>query len=162
MSRSPIEVRSDIDAPLVTVWAVISDFASYARWNSFVIAMAGPETLRVGSVLTVRSRFRDGRENESEQLVTRHEVSATEARLEYALTGFLARAGLLRAHRVQTLRSTSPETTRYETLESFSGFAAFMLPWGPIERGLADHTLDLKLECEARYAAARNPRYRGV
>jgi len=52
--RSPkLEIRSEIeiDAPAETVWAVLTDFASFPEWNPFIRRISG--SLSVGSRLNV-------------------------------------------------------------------------------------------------------------
>jgi hypothetical protein len=50
----PTELHTEmlIDAPPATVWAILTDFASYPDWNPFVTSAAG--TLAVGERLVIR------------------------------------------------------------------------------------------------------------
>jgi hypothetical protein len=46
-----LETRIEIEAPVERVWALLTDFPSYARWNPFVRSIEG--TLEVGQSLKV-------------------------------------------------------------------------------------------------------------
>lgn len=53
------EAEADIDADPATIWAVLTDAAEYARWDSGVERVDG--TIAPGQTITVRSKAAPGR-----------------------------------------------------------------------------------------------------
>ncbi|MCU0955716.1 MAG: SRPBCC domain-containing protein [Hyphomicrobium sp.] len=54
------EIKSsvDIDASAAMVWAILTDFASYRRWNPFIRAIAGKPAARSRLTLTLQCQGR--------------------------------------------------------------------------------------------------------
>lgn len=55
------EIRTDltIPAPPAAVWAVLTDFSSFAKWNSFIVSLEGEAA--VNATLTEVVLLKDGR-----------------------------------------------------------------------------------------------------
>jgi hypothetical protein len=53
-----IQSSVDIDASAEMVWAVLTDFASYRRWNPFIRAIAGKPSARSRLMLTLQCQGR--------------------------------------------------------------------------------------------------------
>lgn len=51
-----IDTQILIQAPPARAWAVLTDFAAYGRWNSYIVSVEGP--LHDGASLTVQTRYR--------------------------------------------------------------------------------------------------------
>ncbi|MCF6509067.1 SRPBCC domain-containing protein [Blastococcus sp. MG754426] len=111
--QHPIETGIDIAAPPGTVWAHLTDLASYAEWNPFIPSAAG--TAAVGARLSMRLQPPGGR-----ALPIRPEVTEVVPGEVFEWLGHLGVPGLFDGrHRFEL--TAVPSGTRLVQSESFSG-----------------------------------------
>jgi len=148
----------DIDAPVETVWQAMIDLARYHEWNPFIVAVASKDAIiRVGSPILLDVRWGRGGGTRSPEVVTRMEAPAPAASvtggqralLEYTFAGWLARFGLVRGARVQTISQAPGGHTTYETHERFHGLLASGVPLAKVQDGFERHARALKVRAEA-------------
>lgn len=139
-----VEAASTINAPLEHVWSVLTDFARYGEWNTFVPSMQA--TLQVGSPLTMSVQMRKG---------LRVKISATVSLIEthhrLAWTPRMP-AWFLKSERFQVITALDAHTTRYWTQEIFTGAASPLLTLllsKDLRRGFMNVARDLKARAEA-------------
>ena len=149
---SPVaETSIEIHAPERVVWSVMLDLARYREWNPFIVDVAAPETVAVGSRLRLSVRWSDGGTASSGEIVTKLDAPTDgnrQALLEYRFTGWLARLALVRATRSQTLERTAQGGTRYHTREQFGGLLAGAIPLKKVQDGFERHAQALKARAE--------------
>ena len=146
-----------IDAPLETVWRVLTGVSAYSEWNPFIVSgrSDGDPTV-VGTRLTFRIVRPDGKRSPSTERVTEVEgphVDAdgqASARWVYDYIGPMSGIGLIRAQRVQTLHQTPGQPTRYASHWEASGLLVpVAIRRDDIAAGMADQTAALKHVAEA-------------
>lgn len=137
----------DIDAPIERVWQVLSRLSEYPTWNPFVVKVDGADTAELGKQLVLHVVWSNGRRMTTGELVTRVEPHAA---LAWRFTGVLPSLNLVRAERVQSLTALTATTTRYESVESFSGLLARFVPLAGVVDGFERMAKALKVRAEAR------------
>jgi hypothetical protein len=149
---SSVEAKSSIEiaAPVECVWEVMIDLPLYHEWNPFIVRVDGVSgPLTVGTAFKLHVKWSSGGGASSDEQVTRVDGPRDgRAALEYRFTGWLARLGLVRALRVQTLEP-SPHGTRYFTCESFQGPLARAIPLAKVQDGFDRHARALKSRAES-------------
>lgn len=150
MRLPDIELSVEIDAPIDRVWAVMTDLERYSEWNPYLVSVTDIRgALGVGCRFHVETRWHDGGGSSAVERITRFEAPAPGpdgariAALEYVFEGLPAKLGMVRERRVQTLAELSHGRVRYATLESFSGWAARMVPIERVRSGLERHAAAL-------------------
>lgn len=144
-----------IDAPIERVWAAMVDAPGYGAWNPFIVRVDAPRpTLAVGDDIVLHVRWEDGGAFASPERVVQVDAPAaqgdvTRAALAYRFTGWIARLGLVRATRVQTLEQPPGGPTRYHTEETFRGALARFVPLARVRAGFARHAEALKVRAES-------------
>lgn len=134
----PRAARAEItlQAPLEWVFELLVDFSAYGRWNPFVVDVTGASRAAEGVQMRFRLRWREGRYIHSDEQVTRVQAPAEgEALVAWRYDSPLARWGLLRSERVQTLRCLPNGHTAYTTEEIFHGPAAAFVPVEWVQAG---------------------------
>lgn len=104
----------DIDAPLSTVWAALTDTGSYPEWNPFIRRLGGD--LREGAKLDVRIEPPGGRAMSFSPTV----LSVQNERELRWLGHFLVR-GLFDGEHIFRLEELGESGTRFTQAERFSG-----------------------------------------
>ncbi len=143
-----VEAYVVIDGPLEDVWRAMLDLDNYPRWNPFIERVERPadRETRVGDLLTLHVRFKNGRAATSRERISRLEAPTV---LEYGYTGWLHDTGLIRGSRIQRLSPADGGGTRYHTEERLRGPLTFL-----IDRAVADgfrrHAAALKKYVENR------------
>jgi hypothetical protein len=151
MAKPTAEFRIEIDAPIDVVWSVMTDLPRYREWNPFVVAIDGE--LRPGNALGLHVRWiGERKETRTIEIVSRLEApsgSATRrAAMEYRFTGWLARLWLVNGSRLQELEQAQGGSTRYHTIEEFSGLLTAGVPLGKVQKGFEAHARALKERAE--------------
>lgn len=148
MQESPrglvVEATSTINAPLERVWSILTDFAHYGEWNTFVPSMQA--TLQIGSPLTMKVQMRKGL-----SVKIHATVSLVEAQHRLAWTPRMP-AWFLKSERFQVITALDENTTQYWTREVFTGVAALLLKLllsKDLQRGFSSVARDLKTQAEA-------------
>jgi hypothetical protein len=126
--RKHLHTVVDIDRPPQEVWPTLTDFASYPRWNPFIVEADG--TASVGARLTLRMQPIGARAVTLTPIV---EQVVNERRLQWV--GRLAIPGLLTARHTFTLEPREGGS-RLVQEETFTGLLAPL-----IGRSLDRHTL---------------------
>jgi hypothetical protein len=98
----------DVEAPVATVWQVVTDLARYPEWNPFVVACRS--TLVPGDPITMRVRLFDAFAITQTETLFEHEPGA---RLCYGLRG--AFGGALASERCHVVTALGATRTRYES-----------------------------------------------
>lgn len=126
MSALEISTHIEIDATAERVWAVLTDFESYADWNSFIPEITGSPT--VGSQLTVKIQPPDG-----SAMTFKPIVLAAEPAKELRWLGRVMLPGLFDGEHRFLITPLDDGTCRLEHAESFGGI---LLPFlrGTINR----------------------------
>lgn len=131
----------DIDAPVETVWKVLTDFKHYENWNRFTPQV---DTLgRLGDEVTLHVRL-----NNSGRL-TRSRLKIEQ--LEPYTLCWGSDSVFVKAHRFQTLTELSDRRTRYTSEEPFGGLLAPIILWlleDKLMRGYRWAAEGLKTEAE--------------
>jgi hypothetical protein len=151
MARFALETSLEIPHPPEAVWAVLTDFASFARWNPFVIEAAGEPVL--GSRLSIK--VRDPRGNGS-VIPFRPVVTTLEPGKALAWTGRLLVPGLFDGEHWYRLEPTAGGTL-FRHGENFGGLVFALTGPSMVEAmrpGFAAMNAALAAEVARRAAAA--------
>ena len=143
----------EIDAPLDTVWSVMTDTERYSEWNPFVVAVECDGPPAVGKPVRLHVEFAGGKRVVSPERITAldppYDAGATRrATLAYVYEGWPARLGLVRGTRWQRLSQAPGGQTRYETVEEFSGPLVPLAGPGRVEDGFRRHAEALRRRSE--------------
>jgi hypothetical protein len=152
MTQHP-SAATDIDAPLDTVWAVMTDTESYPEWNPFVVRVECAQPPEVGAPIRLHVEFAGGKQAVSPERITVVEppyddAGTRRATLAYVYEGWPARLRLVRGTRWQRLSQTVGGPTRYETVEEFSGPLVPLAGPDRVEEGFVRHAEALKRRAE--------------
>ena len=155
MGQTIITSAIDIDAPIETVWAHLTETDQYAAWNPFIVEVRadGPATTP-GRLLRFRVEWPGGGSARSKERVVSAQPPTTgsdgmsRAEWIYDFTGFLAAIGCVRARRIQRLTQLPGGPTRYESAETFSGVFSRFVPFDDIQAGFDAQTRALKAVSE--------------
>src|SRR5689334_23311959 len=148
------EAHVEIDAPIDVVWAVMTDTAAYAEWNSFVREADCPSPPKVGDPIVLHVEFTPGgRRITSPERITALDPPTGEgtrtALMSYVFEGWPARLGLVRGVRHQRLTQEPGGPTRYDTVEEFSGPLVALAGPKRVQAGFERHAADLKARAES-------------
>lgn len=151
--RSHPAAAADIDAPLDTVWSVMTDTERYPEWNPFVVRVECEQPPGVGTPITLHVEFAGGKQVTSPERITVMEEpyddgGTRRATLAYVFEGWPARLGLVRGTRWQRLTQVDGGPTRYETVEEFSGPLVPLAGPARVEEGFGRHADALKRRAE--------------
>lgn len=147
------EQHLPIDAPVATVWRVLTDVAAYPAWNPFVVRVDGAVGA-IGDTFRLHVRWRDGRETLAGEVLTtlepptRGDDGVQRATFAYRFTGPLATFGLVRAVRTQTLAQAPGGPTLYTSREPFHGLFARFVPLARVREGTEDMARALRDRAE--------------
>jgi hypothetical protein len=142
-----------IDAPVQSVWAVMTDVGAYGEWNPFVFRAECPNPPQPGDAIVLHVRWPNGRTSRSPERVSvveppRREGDTTHATLAYVYDGLPARLGLVKGTRYQRLTQIGDGPTSYDTVEEFSGPLVGLAGPGRVADGFRRHAEALKARCE--------------
>ncbi len=150
-----------IEAPIETIWQVMTDVRAYAQWNPFVTAIDCPDPeARVGTDLTLHVRFANGKQVETVERIIRLDAPAADAQgirracLEYRFLGPLHTFNLVRGSRPQTLEELASGQVRYISHEDLSGWLSWAAPIKLVQDGFERHAAALKQRSESLAASA--------
>lgn len=151
--RSHPSAEVDIDAPLDTVWQVMTDVDRYPDWNPFVVRVEGVRPLAVGTPIKLHVEFAGGKQVVSPERITALEPPSDDgatrrAAMAYVFEGWPARLALVRGTRWQRLSQRPGGPTRYETVELFSGPLVPLAGPARVEEGFTRHAEALKRRAE--------------
>ena len=142
-----------IDAPLDTVWEVMTDTDRYPEWNPFVVRVECDGPAAVGLPIRLHAVFGNGKSVVSPERITVLEppyddAETRRATLAYVFEGWPAKLGLVRGTRWQRLSQTPGGPTRYETVEQFRGPLVPLAGPARVAEGFARHARALKDRAE--------------
>lgn len=142
--------EATIQAPIETIWRVMTDFSRYHEWNPFIVGVDGaPDQMSVGATFRLHVKWHDGGGASSGELCTRLEPPANgRALFAYRFTGPLDRFGLVRAERVQTLE-VKDGAVHYRSEELFRGVLTAFIPLARVQRGFEAHAAALQARATA-------------
>lgn len=120
-----IRTELEIDAPTEDLWAVLTDFASYPEWNTFLTALKGEP--KVGSRVDVYVN--------SGLLTSVFHTTVLIADVERELRwqGHFLHDSVVSAQHYFQIESLGPSRSRFTHGEQFTGFLA-PLAWAAIRR----------------------------
>jgi uncharacterized protein YndB with AHSA1/START domain len=152
--------ESEIDAPIATVWAVMTDTDRYPEWNPFVRRVECRLPPSVGAPIRLHVEFAGGKAVVSPERITVLEppyddAGTRRATLAYVFEGWPAKLRLVRGTRWQRLSQRGDGPTRYETVEEFSGPLVRLAGPGRVEEGFARHAAALKVRAEELSRSSR-------
>ena len=104
----------EIDAPAERVWRLITDFASYPRWNPFIRTISGEPT--TGKRLEVRIEPPGGR-----GMTFKPKVLKAEPNRELRWLGHLLVPGLFDGEHSFTIQPLEEDRVRFVQREAFKG-----------------------------------------
>jgi hypothetical protein len=153
MSPPRATASVEISAPVELVWNALVALDRYPTWNPFVVKVDGAARPEVGGRLVLHVQWPDGSAMKIGQLVTRVDAPGDTATLAWRFQGVMPSLNLVRAERTQTLTRLDASTTRYESVEVFTGLLARFVPLARVLRRFDDNAKALKAHCEARRPA---------
>ena len=125
-----------VQAPLERVFDLLVDFSAYGSWNPFVVEVTGASRAAEGVRMRFKLPWREGRFMYSDEQVTRVQPPEGGAALvAWRYDSPLARWGLLRSERVQTLRRLPDGFTAYATEVVFHGPVSALVPVRWVQAG---------------------------
>lgn len=140
----------DIDAPIQTVWQVLTNFAEYKVWNRFTPSVRCDGEL--GSAVEMRVCFPGTKPMKQSEILN---VFEPPHRLAWGMQ--MGTRALLVANRYQILEPIGDQRTRYTTVDYISGLLApvvRVLYAEPMRRGFQMAADGLKAHAEQRAARA--------
>jgi len=147
MTTAPLSYTCAIDAPMRTVWRLMTDFARYRDWNPFVVRAEASGPLDVGTRLKLTAQMPMGYRTHTRHRLT--EVSQPDderASMTYVVAGPLTL--LCGGTRRQTLSIQSDGKTLYTSVESFCGPLERFAPANQVDLGVRRHAQALKRMAE--------------
>jgi hypothetical protein len=143
-----------IDAPLDTVWAVMTDIDAYGEWNPFLFRADCPTPPAPGDPIVLHVRWSNGRTTRSPERISvvepPHDDAGTRrATLAYVYEGLPSRLRLVRGTRFQRLSQVEGGPTVYATVEEFSGPLVALAGPGRVADGFRRHAEALKARAES-------------
>lgn len=102
-----IEHRFEVNAPISTLWQVISDFDSYAQWNPFIVGCECD--LAVGNSITMQVVLGEGKARRAQT----EYISELEQGSHFAYTSPKNPTVLLRSYRCHTLTELEGGRSEY-------------------------------------------------
>ncbi|GAA0488715.1 SRPBCC domain-containing protein [Streptomyces stramineus] len=108
-----VRTHIDIAAPALRVWQVLTDFASYAQWNPFIVSAKG--TPEAGAVLE------NVLVNNGTTMRFRARVRAAVPGQELRWLGHLWVPRLLDGEHAFLIEETGPDSVRLTQAETFTG-----------------------------------------
>jgi hypothetical protein len=144
-----IRVETDVDAPVETVWAVLSDLDAYEEWNPQVTSASGD--LREGGRVRIRVAQSSGRERSMRATVTAVEP---ERRLEWV--GTVGGSWLFEGRHTVELEPLDGDRTRVVNRERVTGLLVPVVVPADVERDYeaANRALAARAEGLAAEASA--------
>ena len=148
MPMASSTIRSDpvtIEAPVETVWRVLTDFDRYGEWNPFTPSVKAE--LEIGARVDMRVAMGGYRLRQTEI------ICALEPPTLLAWRTIMGARWLLQAVREQRLEVLSDETCRYTTSDEFKGVLmplVILLTGGFVRRGFNAVAVALKRRAEAQ------------
>lgn len=144
-----IQAKSSIEisAPIEKVWNTLINLDAYGTWNPFVVKVDGASPPKVGDRLVLHVKWPDGSGMKIGQLVTRVDAPGDTAVLAWRFQGFMPSLNMVRAERFQTLTKLDDNTTRYESVETFTGLLARFVPMKRVVTRFEDNAKALARHC---------------
>ena len=142
---APVRAEIEIDAPIETIWGILTDVDRYREWNPFT--PKADSTLEIGDPVDFRVRLFGQWTIPWRERVTQNEPYT----LAWELV--LGHRRLLHAERTQILTRVDAHRTHYETEDRFDGLLAGFVGLvfgGGMARGFADCAQGLKKNAENR------------
>ena len=155
MGTKQIEFSLEIDAPLETVWGVLTDVQQYSTWNPFIVeAASNGDPCLAGTILSFSVRWLDGGSASSKEQVTQVQVpdvgseSPLEAIWSYRFHSVITKLGMIKTLRTQSLSQALQGPTVYTNQFTMAGWGAGLAPFDKIEPGMKAQGQALKRVCE--------------
>jgi hypothetical protein len=145
-----IDLHVDINAPLETVWEVITDLPRYGDWNPFVVQCES--TLMVGAPINMQVKLLS-KPQAQQEFIFRHEPKQF---LSYGLDGGSLRA--IVSDRWHEVKALGPDRTHYHSHFELSGWMmplVRMLMRAKLEIGFRGMTDGIKTQSEKLYKARK-------
>lgn len=137
----------DIQAPIELVWEVLVDFANYSAWNSFCPSCEA--RLEIGSPIKMQVDLGAGLQEQVEYICRIDPPQAIAWKMN------TAPGDPIHAVRTQYLQALDDSTTRYVSVDEFSGEAMAAMLEGlgkAVEEGFNRCGYGLKRYCEQLHA----------
>ncbi|KAI1789736.1 hypothetical protein LXA43DRAFT_556036 [Ganoderma leucocontextum] len=132
-------VSREIDAPLETVWEVLTDFTKYPEWNPFVRSqqitdqtgktVLEDQTPAKGKYLLMKTHIPPTMDDSVRtQSAFESIIAYDDVTYRMAWTSLIPQ-WIVKAERWQALSTTEDGKTFYESREIFAGFGAYLIKW---------------------------------
>lgn len=123
-----IDCELEINAPLDTVWEVITDVSRYREWNQFTVECKS--TLKPGDPIAMKVKLFGKPQPQTETIFTH----VPKQSLSYGLDGGALKA--IVSNRIHTVKALGPNRTHYHSHFELSGWMM------PLVRGLMRSRLE--------------------
>ena len=146
-----IEEQILINADIQTVWKHMTDWDAYQEWNPFIVKVEHLTTKNNDDeIMKFYLKWHNGKKGTSiEQMVSSSPPSDGSAELVYKYASLMAKLGLLRATRIQKLR-TKGNQTEYYTKEEFFGILSRFVPFDAVKKGFSAQAKALAMVAEGK------------
>jgi hypothetical protein len=145
--RVYVETSILIDAEIGKVWDIMNDFSSYSAWNPFIRRVELRE--RGGKrLMKFFLEWHDGAKGSSlEEMISAKKLGEDGFELRYKYASRLAKIGLIRAERIQTVIEKKG-MVKYYTIEEYTGPLKGLIPVRRVRVGFERQAQALKAAAE--------------
>lgn len=137
-----LETEIHIDAPVETVWNILTDFSTYPEWNPFIRSIDGEP--KAGSKLKVVIQPPD-----SKPMTFRPVCLESNATIIFSWIGHLGFKGIFDGEHIFQLEKLDSNSTRFIHKENFKGILVPFL-WKQLDRGTRKGFVSMNEELKMR------------
>ena len=139
-----IEIASDIER----IWHIMTDFEKYSQWNPFIRNVKIIKRINLPDIMIFDLRWFDGKQGRSkEEMISAKKISSDKYQLRYKFASVIAKIGLVRAERIQTIEKSGNKVLYY-SIEEYHGLLKLFVPVSRVIRGFEQQAEALKKQSE--------------
>lgn len=141
-----IEIASDMEK----VWDIMTDFEKYSQWNPFIRKVKIIRRINSPDMMIFDLAWFDGKHGKSkEEMISARRLSSDKYELRYRFASAIAKIGLVKAERIQTIEKSGNKVLYY-SIEEYHGLLKAFVPVSRVTRGFEQQAEALKKRCEYR------------